>query len=57
MEATPESHIQRVKRHLEEGRNALIRLSSHDLKVYDVPGDVRPDIDLHKCPPPASQGM
>ncbi|KAF9024435.1 hypothetical protein BDZ89DRAFT_954732 [Hymenopellis radicata] len=57
MEATPESHIERVKRHLEDGRNTLIRLSSHALKVYDVPGDVRPDIDLHNRTPPASEGI
>lgn len=49
MESTPEAHVQRVKEHLQSGREVLERLSN--LATYDIQG-TKPDLEQITFPPP-----
>ncbi|KAF9029131.1 hypothetical protein BDZ89DRAFT_950792 [Hymenopellis radicata] len=52
MESTPEAHMSRVIRHLDEGREILSSLNVSDsLRTYDVPGLSGPNDDTIKHPP------
>lgn len=49
MESTPEAHIKRVKKHLDQGRETIKDLRT--LQTYDVP-DVTPDMTQLSLDPP-----
>lgn len=49
MESTPEAHVQRVKTHLQSGREILEHLSN--LATYDLQG-TKPDLEQITLPPP-----